>query len=369
MPSENIQVAVFVRPFTERELTEESVCIVEGEDGQVKVDNSENSRAKVFNFDHTYWSVDQASDSYIPRAKGIEELGDSLLSSAFEGYNVCAFSYGASNSGKTCVMFGTNDNPGLIPWICNELFTSAASYSDDTSFRMEISFLEIHKEFVKDLLGRRRNWQDSLRVREHPEFGTRVDKLTKHIVTEVTEVLNLIEKGKKNRSVCSRSSDNFFSSSHTIFTIKFTQVNTCKGDGMPCEKISTIQLVDLAGNKSIHAEAPSSSSGKPDQSLLTLDQVISALASKNTSPRLSVPPPYTDSALTLILKDCFGGNCRTIMVAAVSPSSTSLHETLSTLRYANQVKKVVNYPSINEDGNVKLIKELKVEIQGLKTMM
>lgn len=299
----------------------------------------------------------------------MEDVGEFLLSSCFNGYNTCVFSYGACGSGKSFIMYGSDKVQGLTPWICQSLFKKASDYKDDTSFRAEVSFLEIHKEFVKDLLGRRRNWQDSLRVREHRELGVYVDKLTKHIVTDVNEALGLIDKGKKNRSICSRSSNSFTSSSHTIFTLRLTQARL--EDGLPCEMVSVIQLVDLAGSKSIHDECADncSTAADADKSLMTLERVISSLACQDSESSNSATVPYKDSALTWILKDCFGGNCQTVMLAAVSPAASSHNETLNTLRFANQAKNIMNAPKVNEDANVKLIKELQFEIQTLKTRL
>ncbi|ELU15077.1 hypothetical protein CAPTEDRAFT_197257 [Capitella teleta] len=79
--------------------------------------------------------------------------------------------------------------------------------------------------------------------------------------------------------------------------------------------------------------------------------------------------PYRDSTLTWLLKDSLGGNAKTIMIATLSPAGVNYSETLSTLRYANRAKSIVNKPTINEDPNVKLIRELREEIQSLKSML
>lgn len=362
-----VKVAVSVKAFNEKELGDGDERIVWAKDNEVKVLNPETRKEKSFKFDYTFCGNTEG-DIKTPagNSKVFEDVGKFALLSCFGGYNTCVFSYGACGTGKTHIMYGTDKSQGLVSWICENLFKKASCYDEDTSFRAEISFLEIHKEFVKDLLGRRRNWQDSLRVREHRELGVYVDKLTKHIVTDVSELLGLIEKGKKNRSICSRSSDSFSSSSHTILTLRFTQARL--EDSLPCEMVSVIYLVDLAGSKGIHDEcADSCSTSDTDKSLMTLERVMSTLASRSTgSITSSVHVPYKDSALTWILKDCFGGNCRTVMLAAVSPSSSCHNETLNTLRFANQAKNIVNTPKVNEDENVKLIKELKVEIQTLQ---
>ena len=73
--------------------------------------------------------------------------------------------------------------------------------------------------------------------------------------------------------------------------------------------------------------------------------------------------------LTWLLKDSLGGNSKTIMIATISPAEVNHNETLSTLRYANRAKNIINKPTVNEDPNVKLIRELRAEIERLRTSL
>lgn len=112
-----------------------------------------------------------------------------------------------------------------------------------------------------------------------------------------------------------------------------------------------------------------------NKSLVTLGSVISALSELSSSVDASSVSkrnafiPYRDSVLTWLLKDSLGGNSKTIMIAAISPADCNYGETLSTLRYANRAKNIINKPTINEDANVKLIRELREEIQKLKSLI
>ena len=72
--------------------------------------------------------------------------------------------------------------------------------------------------------------------------------------------------------------------------------------------------------------------------------------------------------LTWLLKDSLGGNSKTAMIAAISPADVQYEETLSTLRYADQAKKIKNKAVINEDPNAKLVRELKEELEMLRGM-
>jgi kinesin family protein 1 len=71
--------------------------------------------------------------------------------------------------------------------------------------------------------------------------------------------------------------------------------------------------------------------------------------------------PYRDSSLTRILQNALGGNSKTIMICAVSPASVNYEESLSTLRYADRAKKIVNRAVVNESTQDKLIRSLREE--------
>lgn len=137
-----------------------------------------------------------------------------------------------------------------------------------------------------------------------------------------------------------------------------------------------IHLVDLAGSERADTTGATGQRLKEgahiNKSLVTLGSVISALAElslETNGHRKSLFIPYRDSVLTWLLKDSLGGNSKTIMIAAVSPADCNYGETLSTLRYANRAKNIINKPTVNEDPNVKLIRELRAEISKLKALM
>ena len=113
--------------------------------------------------------------------------------------------------------------------------------------------------------------------------------------------------------------------------------------------------------------------GNINKSLLTFINVISTLADLSSNANSNNASkhyiPYRDSVLTWLLKDSLGGNSKTVILAAISPADCNYAETLSTLRYANRAKNIINKPTINEDPNVKLIKELRAEILKLKAIL
>lgn len=118
------------------------------------------------------------------------------------------------------------------------------------------------------------------------------------------------------------------------------------------EKFAVINLVDLAGSEKAGATGAQGDRLKEganiNLSLTMLGQCISVLADHASGKRKGEIVPYRNSNLTRILQNALGGNSKTIMICAVSPAYVNYEETLSTLRYADNAKKIQNKAVINE---------------------
>ncbi|XP_038187799.1 stAR-related lipid transfer protein 9 isoform X2 [Arvicola amphibius] len=411
----NVQVALRVRPLSKRETKEGGRIIVEVEDKVAKIRNlkvnsrperSGDTREKVvaFGFDYCYWSVNPEDPQYASQEVVFQDLGTEVLSGAAKGYNICLFAYGQTGSGKTYTMLGTPASVGLTPRICEGLFIREDDCASLPSSRtIKVSFLEIYNERVRDLLKQSsQNKSYSLRVREHPEMGPYVQGLSQHVVTNYQQVIQLLEEGIANRITAATHVHEASSRSHAIFTIHYAQAML--QNNLPSETASKINLVDLAGSERAdpsYCKDRITEGANINKSLVTLGIVISTLAqnsqvfsscqslsstassgvdsgipsttsgtsSGGASGKRQSYIPYRDSVLTWLLKESLGGNSRTIMVATVSPAHTSYSETMSTLRYASNAKNIINRPQVNEDASVKLIRELREEIDRLKAML
>ncbi|XP_053667562.1 kinesin-like protein Klp98A [Anopheles marshallii] len=326
-----------------------------------------------FTFDHSYWSVDEHDPHFTPQETVFDDLGTEIVDCAFQGYNACVFAYGQTGSGKTFTMMGTPEAQGLIPRICRSLFARMKlGQEEGTGYKTQCSYLEIYNERVKDLLGPS-GAGHGLRVREHRTLGPYVESLSQHPVSDYSEIQNCMIQGNIQRTTASTNMNDTSSRSHAIFTITFVQARYL--NDLPSETVSKIHLVDLAGSERANATGATGQRLKEgahiNKSLVTLGSVISALAEQTnpTNNKRVLYIPYRDSILTWLLKDSLGGNSKTIMIAAISPADVNYSETLSTLRYANRAKNIINKPTINEDPNVKLIRELRDEIYKLKLML
>uniref|UniRef100_A0A2C9JEX7 Kinesin motor domain-containing protein n=1 Tax=Biomphalaria glabrata TaxID=6526 RepID=A0A2C9JEX7_BIOGL len=384
----SVKVAVRVRPLNLREDGLSSQVIIQMEGEKTRIVNPKVSehaaegdvgrdalKVREFTFDHSFWSVNENDSHYVSQEVVFTSLGEDVVQSAFDGYNICIFAYGQTGSGKTHTMMGSEDDPGLIPRYCNALFSRL---SDNTaSYQIHVSYLEIYNEKVRDLLKNvNSNYTKSthnLRVREHPRDGPYVQDLSKHSVITYEALASLMKKGNSNRTTASTNMNDVSSRSHAIFTITFTQARYL--DGLPSERQSKINLVDLAGSERADASGATGirlkEGGSINKSLVSLGNVISLLAERSESGSRGKHTfiPYRDSVLTWLLKDSLGGNAKTIMIATISPADVNYGETLSTLRYANRAKNIINRPTVNEDANVKLIRELREEIARLRALL
>ncbi|XP_056912022.1 kinesin-like protein KIF1A isoform X4 [Takifugu flavidus] len=384
MAGASVKVAVRVRPFNSRETGMDSKCIIQMSGNTTTILNPKQPKEnKSFNFDYSYWSHTTPEDiNYASQMQVFKDIGEEMLLHAFEGYNVCIFAYGQTGAGKSYTMMGRQekDQQGIIPLLCEDLFTKINQGNNDNSmsYSVEVSYMEIYCERVRDLLNPKN--KGNLRVREHPLMGPYVEDLSKLAVTSYNDIQDLMDSGNKARTVAATNMNETSSRSHAVFNIIFTQKKHDSETDNTSEKVSKISLVDLAGSERADSTGAKGTRLKEganiNKSLTTLGKVISALAEVDSAPNKNKKKkkvesfiPYRDSVLTWLLRENLGGNSRTAMVAALSPADINYDETLSTLRYADRAKQIRCNAVINEDPNNRLVRELKEEVSRLKDLL
>uniref|UniRef100_A0A2K6UYZ3 Kinesin family member 1C n=1 Tax=Saimiri boliviensis boliviensis TaxID=39432 RepID=A0A2K6UYZ3_SAIBB len=405
MAGASVKVAVRVRPFNARETSQDAKCVVSMQGNTTSIINPKQSKdaPKSFTFDYSYWSHTSAEDpQFASQQQVYRDIGEEMLLHAFEGYNVCIFAYGQTGAGKSYTMMGRQEpgQQGIVPQLCEDLFSRVSeNQSAQLSYSVEVSYMEIYCERVRDLLNPKS--RGSLRVREHPILGPYVQDLSKLAVTSYADIADLMDCGNKARTVAATNMNETSSRSHAVFTIVFTQRCHDQLSGLDSEKVSKISLVDLAGSERADSSGARGMRLKEganiNKSLTTLGKVISALAdmvrpgcweekglgkwgvtypnflpsfiSQQSKKRKSDFIPYRDSVLTWLLKENLGGNSRTAMIAALSPADINYEETLSTLRYADRTKQIRCNAIINEDPNARLIRELQEEVARLRELL
>ena len=195
--------------------------------------------------------------------------------------------------------------------------------------------------------------------------------LSKHPVDCYEAIDDKMEEGQRNRTIGSTQMNATSSRAHTVITIEFKQIAIENGN--PMEKFSCINLVDLAGSEKAGQTGATGDRLKEGSSinlsLTMLGQCITILADKACGKRVKEVVPFRNSSLTRILQNALGGNSKTIMICAISPAWLNYEETLGTLRYADNAKKIQNKAVINESVQDRMIRELKEENGKLKEML
>ncbi|TKA73725.1 hypothetical protein B0A49_07448 [Cryomyces minteri] len=329
---------------------------------------------KTFAFDRSYWSFDRDDPHFAGQNDLFGDLGKPLLDNAFQGYNNCIFAYGQTGSGKSYSMMGYGVEEGVIPKICRDMFERIEGLQTDRNLgcTVEVSYLEIYNERVRDLLNP--STKGNLKVREHPSTGPYVEDLAKLVVRSFVEIEHLMDEGNKARTVAVTNMNETSSRSHAVFTLTLTQKRHDAETRMDTEKVAKISLVDLAGSERATSTGATGARLKEgaeiNRSLSTLGRVIAALADLSAGKKKNASMvPYRDSVLTWLLKDSLGGNSLTAMIAAISPADINFEETLSTLRYADSAKRIKNHAVVNEDPNARMIRELKEELAQLRSKL
>ena len=294
-----------------------------------------------------------------------------LLDSVLDGYNATVFAYGATGCGKTHTILGTPEQPGVIFLTMKELYEKINELKDTKIIDVSLSYLEIYNETIRDLLTPETDFK-KLIIREDSNQKISVSNLSTHRPNSVDEVMELILRGNMNRTSSPTEANATSSRSHAVLQINVVQKNRT-GDITEDHTFATLSIIDLAGSERAAATknrgARLNEGANINKSLLALGNCINALC----DPRRRNHVPYRDSKLTRLLKFSLGGNCKTVMIVCVSPSSQHYDETLNTLKYADRAKEIKTKVMRNQQSldrhvgsYLKMITEQKLEIEELR---
>ncbi|KAF5736176.1 putative Chromosome-associated kinesin KLP1 [Tripterygium wilfordii] len=384
----SVKVAVHVRPLIGGEQLQgckECVSVAPGKP-QIQIGSH------CFMFDHVYGKGGSPSTAIF--AECVAPLVDGL----FQGYNATVLAYGQTGSGKTYTMgSGYKDgcHMGIIPQVMNALFKKIEVSKYQTKFELHVSFIEILKEEVRDLLdsvsvsksmtasgqsGRVTGpGRPPIQIRESSNGVITLAGSTEVAVHTLQEMAACLEQGSLTRATGSTNMNNQSSRSHAIFTITLEQTRKVHpenpvhenpdedmGEEYFCAKL---HLVDLAGSERAKRTGSDGLRLKEgihiNKGLLALGNVISALGDDKKR-KEGVHVPYRDSKLTRLLQDSLGGNSKTAMIACISPADINAEESLNTLKYANRARNIQNKPVINRDLISNDIQKMRQQLKYLQ---
>ncbi|XP_010254537.1 PREDICTED: kinesin-like protein KIN-4C [Nelumbo nucifera] len=380
-----VRVAVNIRPLITAELMmgcTDCISVVPGEP-QVQIGSH------AFTFDHVYGSTASPSSTIY------DDCVAPLVDALFHGYNATVLAYGQTGSGKTYTM-GTNytgeaNSGGIIPKFMETIFSSVETMKEKIEFLIRVSFIEIFKEEVFDLLDPNPPAFSKvegaslgkpvvparvpIQIRETASGGITLAGVTEPEVRTKEEMATFLSRGSLSRATGSTNMNSQSSRSHAIFTITMEQkkissalvIDDDVGDDILCSKL---HLVDLAGSERAKRTGVDGLRFKEgihiNKGLLALGNVISALGDEKKR-KEGGHVPYRDSKLTRLLQDSLGGNSKTVMIACVSPADTNAEETLNTLKYANRARNIQNKAIVNRDPVAAQMQRMRNQIEQLQT--
>ncbi|NXI00902.1 KIF27 protein, partial [Pachycephala philippinensis] len=360
-----VKVAVRVRPLLSKEiLHNHQVCVRLVPNAKQVIIGKDH----VFTFDFVFGKNSTQEEVYTVCIKP-------LLVSLTEGYNATVFAYGQTGSGKTYTIGGDHiasvavDERGIIPRAIQELFQHISEHHN-INFRVKISYIEVYKEELRDLLDLETSVKE-LHIREDEKGNTVIVGAKEFQVECADEVISLLESGNAARHRGTTQMNEHSSRSHAIFTISICQKQSAEyqnnTDAAQDSIASKFHFVDLAGSERVAKTGNTGERFKEsiqiNSGLLALGNVISALGDPK---RKSVHIPYRDAKITRILKDSLGGNAKTVMITCISPSSLDFDESLNSLKYANRAKNIRNKPVVNYNPEKDRIDEMELEIRLLR---
>jgi kinesin family protein 6/9 len=333
-----------------------------------KNDDTVNNSRTAYNFSFTGILDDKVSQREVFRCVGIPAIQNALA-----GFNSTIFAYGQTGSGKTFTITGgpeKYEDRGLIPRALSHLF-KAIKDDAQSSYSCYISYLEIYNQSGYDLLMQNNN--SNAAFEEVPKVSMLEDEygnfhfknLSLQTVTSEEDALNLLFLGDTNRAIAATEMNQNSTRSHCIFTILMEK----RMAGADTVIRSKLNIVDLAGSERVSRTSSVGQTLKEakyiNSSLFFLEMVIVALHEKDS--RDNVHIPYRNSMMTSVLRDSLGGNCKTTMIATISPEAQYTDESVSTCHFAQRVALVKNSASVNEVVDPDLvIQRLRNEVKRLR---
>ena len=347
-----IRVIIRKRPLSKKEQSKNEKDVIDIKENKKVIVKEKKQKVDLTKYIEEHQFIfDLAYDQDASNEKIYLETVRPMIEAAFNKIKVTCFAYGQTGSGKTYTMMGVkNKIPGLYLFAAYDIFSILKNYDN---LSIWVSFYEIYCGKLYDLL----NEKKMLTAREDGKQNICIAGLTEKNVENLDEMMKIIEYGLSYRVVGITGANADSSRSHGIIQIVIKDEKQ--------KQYGKISFIDLAGSERATDTIDTNKQTKFDgaeinKSLLALKECIRALDQEKKH------TPFRGSKLTLVLRDSFIGNCKTLMIGNISPSSSSSEHTLNTLRYADRVKelraKQQNNNLTNIEMSPKVFKPHKVDI-------
>jgi kinesin family protein 3/17 len=356
---ESVKVAVRLRPFSKLELLNNyrKIITIDQSDATVFILNPQGQNVQ-FTYDYAFPDNCTQEEIY-------ENTSAAIVDGVLHGINGTIFAYGQTGSGKTFTIEGLADQKGrgIVPRAFEHIFDYVTANRDSHKFSVTMQYVEIYNEHTRDLLAGPDSDQ-SLAIREDASKQFYVQGVQIRTVNTIQDLFRFQNEGRQHRVTRQTRMNEESSRSHSILTLKIETLTMIEGGSHV--RSARLNLVDLAGSERVSKTGESSGAGFQEgvsinYALMVLGACISALTSRGHN-----HIPYRDSALTKLLRDSLGGNARTLMIAAVGPADYNFQESMSTLHYAENAKKIKNKPKVNMDPKDALLMQYQEELQRLQ---
>ncbi|XP_051206794.1 kinesin-like protein KIN-10C [Lolium perenne] len=339
---QSVRVVLRVRPPLPSEASSAAAPCVSlvgtrpGGEVTVQLKDQHTSRNECYKVDSYFGKEDRVADIF-------DQEVSALIPAIFEGTNATVFAYGATGSGKTYTMQGSEDLPGLIPLSVSTVLARCTG----TWCSVEISYYEVYLERCYDLLEPKAK---EIMALDDKDGNLQLKGLAWVPVRSMEEFQEVYSIGVQRRKVAHTGLNDVSSRSHAVLSIRISN-DTVKGK---------LNLIDLAGNednrRTYNEGIRLQESSKINSSLFALSNVISAL--KRNEPRV----PYRESKLTRILQDSLGGNSRAVMVACLNP--VEYQEAVQTLSLAARSGHMLtNMSSASKEQTPKVKVDMEAKLQ------